>query len=152
MTDQVPPMYEQQVRIAASPETVFGLLSDGRQMTRWMGLNNTMVPEPGGAVRIDVNGRDVAAGHVVVIEPPTRLVFTWGWENSELLPPGASTVEITLVADGDHTVLTLVHRDCPPEMLAGHATGWKHYLERLRVASTGDAGTDPWTDPNAPRD
>jgi uncharacterized protein YndB with AHSA1/START domain len=104
MTDA---LYEQQVRILARPDAVFDLLVDSDQMARWFGQGNDLVAEPGGALRVDINGRDIAAGRFVTIERPTRVVFTWGWENSADMPPGSSTVEITLQPDGDDTLLTL---------------------------------------------
>jgi activator of Hsp90 ATPase-like protein len=78
---------------------------------------------------------------------PYRLVFTWGWEDSSELPPGSSTVEITLVPDGDGTLIRLRHTGLPSEeSRALHAAGWSHYLERLSLAA---AGRDPGPDPLA---
>ena len=37
------------------------------------------------------------------------MVFTWGWEGNEAVPPGSTTVEIDLEPDGDATTLTLRH-------------------------------------------
>jgi uncharacterized protein YndB with AHSA1/START domain len=85
-------------------------------------------------------------GSFLEIDPPRRVVFTWGWENSDLLvPPGSSTVEIDLVPDGDGTLLRLVHRGLPPRTRAPHGEGWNHYLDRLVIrAEGGDPGPDPW--------
>jgi uncharacterized protein YndB with AHSA1/START domain len=78
---------------------------------------------------------------------PYRLVFAWGWEDSSELPPGSSTVEITLVPDGDGTLIRLRHTGLPSEeSRALHAAGWSHYLERLSLAA---AGRDPGPDPLA---
>jgi len=61
------------------------------------------------------------------------------------VPPGSSTVEIELEADGDATIVRLAHRDLPAETVESHAHGWEHYLERLRLAGAGtDRGPDPW--------
>lgn len=138
------PFYEQAVRIAAPPEVVFELIVDPQQMLRWIGVHNEMDARPGGQLRIDVTGRDIAVGEFVVIDRPRRVVFTWGWEGSAAMPPGTSTVEITLATEKDGTLLTLTHRDCPPAELDAHAAGWTHFLERLTIAATGDTGPDPW--------
>src|SRR5215204_4486022 len=46
---------------------------------------------------------------------PYRLVFAWGWADSSELPPGSSAVEITLVPDGDGTLIRLRHTGLPSE-------------------------------------
>jgi uncharacterized protein YndB with AHSA1/START domain len=78
MTEHASPLYEQQVRILARPDDVFDLLVETDQLARWFGQRNEIVAAPGGALRIDINGRDIAAGHYVIGERPNRVVFTWG--------------------------------------------------------------------------
>jgi hypothetical protein len=62
------------------------------------------------------------------------------------VPPGSSTVEIELVAEGGGTKLRFTHRDLPgAETVESHAVGWDHYLPRLvAVAAGSDPGVDPW--------
>jgi uncharacterized protein YndB with AHSA1/START domain len=134
-----------EVRIKATPETIFEFFTDPGKMTRWKGVDAELEPQPGGRYRVNVTGRDVAVGEYVEIDPPRRVVFTWGWEGDPNLPPGASTVEITLTPDGDETVVTLTHRDLPEPALAGQTEGWEHFLPRLVEAAEGrDPGADPW--------
>ena len=62
------------------------------------------------------------------------------------VPPGSSTVEISLIADGDGTILRLTHRGLPVDMRPFHNAGWQHALGRLAVAAAGgDPGRDPLT-------
>lgn len=138
-----------ETRIAASPETVFRFLVDPLRMTRWLGVAAEIDPRPGGSIRIDVNGRDVVVGEIVAIDPPRRIVFTWGWEREDsATPPGSTTVEIRLEPDGDGTRLRLEHRGLPPDVREPHAAGWEHYLARLSVcAAGGDPGPDPLATP-----
>ena len=92
-------------------------------------------------------GGDIARGEFLEATPYSRVVFTWGWEgDGSPLPPGASTVEITLTPDGDGTLVRLRHYGLPDaEQESAHAAGWEHFLERLStVASGGDPGPDPW--------
>jgi uncharacterized protein YndB with AHSA1/START domain len=104
---------------------------------------------PGGTFRVDMNGRNVAAGHFVVVEPPARVVFTWGWEASEEMPPGSSTVEVRLTAEGDKTIVQFAHRDLSPTQAENHGEGWDHFLARLGVAAAGgDPGPDRYRDPS----
>jgi uncharacterized protein YndB with AHSA1/START domain len=139
---------EREIRIDARPETVFGFLTDPALMLRWKGLEADLEPRPGGIYRVVVNARSTIRGEYVEVEPPTRVVFTWGFEGSDdALPAGASTVEVTLTPDGDGTLLRLVHRDLPEPARELHDQGWDHFLERLRAAAAGDdPGPDPWAE------
>ena len=139
---------ELEARVAAPPETVFALLKDGPGMARWFGSKVELDPKPGGRLRVDVNGRDIAGGAIVEIIPNERVVFTFGWEgDGHPVPVGSTTVEIVLVADGDGTIVRLQHRDLPAEQAAGHKEGWEHYLPRLVEAGEGgDPGNDPWSE------
>ena len=83
-------------------------------------------------------------GRYLQLEPPHRLVISWGYAGSEALPAGASTVEVRLTPDGGGTLVELEHRDLPVEERQGHVTGWGHYLPRLAEAG---AGRDPGPDP-----
>ncbi|MGW1888969.1 SRPBCC family protein [Streptomyces sp. NPDC002004] len=129
--------------IAARPETVFSFFTDRDKWLSWMGEDGEFDFRPGGAYRTTVTGGNVAEGRFVEVDPPTRLVFTWGWaEGSMPVPSGSSTVEP--VADG--ALLRLVHRDLPsPEACAAHEEGWVHHTDRLATAAAGgDPGPDDW--------
>jgi uncharacterized protein YndB with AHSA1/START domain len=138
---------EVEVRIGASPETVFDFFTDPDKMIQWMGRSAELDPQPGGVLRCDINGRSVASGEYVELDPPRRVVFTWGWEGEDsLTAPGSSTVEVLLEADGEGTRLRLLHRDLPnAESAEKHGHGWRHYTERLVAVATGkDPGEDAW--------
>ncbi len=79
-----------------------------------------------------------ARGQFVELVPDRRVVFTWGWVDQPDLPPGSSTVEIEITADGSGTLVTLTHRDLPDEETDLHEIGWKHYLPRLASVATGE--------------
>ena len=141
---------ERTLAIAASPETVWEFFVDPQKATRWMGFNIDLDPQPGGIYRNEVLPGHIARGEFVELDPPHRLVFTWGWEKSGdgpiNVPAGSSTIEIELTSDGDGTSLRFVHRDLPTaEAAQSHRHGWDHYLSRLEtVAAGGDPGKDPW--------
>jgi uncharacterized protein YndB with AHSA1/START domain len=138
---------EQEIRIEASPETVFAYLVDSEKMPLWMGAQAELDPRPGGLFWMKVSDNWTARGEFVEVESPRRVVFTWGWEREGAdVPPGSTTVEITLESDGDATVLRLLHRDLPETSRAPHEHGWTMYLDRL---ATTVAGGDPGEDPNA---
>jgi uncharacterized protein YndB with AHSA1/START domain len=141
---------EVEVRIAASPETVFDFFVDPDRMIQWMGRSAELDARPGGVFRCDINGRNIASGRYVELDPPRRVVFTWGWEADDAATaPGSSTVEILLEPEGDETHLRLIHSDLPSADAAErHRHGWEHYAERLALAAGGgDPGTDPWATP-----
>jgi uncharacterized protein YndB with AHSA1/START domain len=109
-----------EVRIGAPPDEVFPFFTDPDKMIVWKAIEATLDPRPGGIFRINVTGRDIARGQYVEIDPPRRVVFTFGWESeNSLVPPGSTTVEITLVPDGDGTRVRLVHSGVPDEIRAG---------------------------------
>src|SRR4051812_45038582 len=129
---------EHEVRIAASPETIFPFFTDPTRMVQWMGTDATLDPRPGGVCRVNPSGHAAASGQYVEVDPPRRVVFTWGWENDLFAtPPQSTLVEVSLVPDGDETVVRLVHRRLKPEAVAFHVFGWGHYLPRLGVAASG---------------
>ena len=130
--------------INARPATVFSFFTDRDRWLSWQGVWAEIDPRPGGVFRMNVRGDGYASGQFVVVEPPRRIVFTWGWEGDPLVPPGSSRVEVTLEADGDAgTRLTLVHSGLPMPALDLHHDGWVHYLDRLAVrAAGGDPGPD----------
>ena len=70
-------------------------------------------------------------GEYVEVEPPKRVVFTWGVPGRDSLPPGSTTVEIVLTADGPDTVVELFHHDLPAEEFDSHLEGWIAKLDQL---------------------
>jgi uncharacterized protein YndB with AHSA1/START domain len=143
---------EREIAIAASPETVWEFLVDEDKAILWMGERATFDLRPGGSWSIDVLPANTASGEFVEIDPPHRLVYSFGWASTRTdanqVPLGSSTIEIELVPDGDGTMLRFTHRDLPgAKVVESHTQGWDHYLGRLAVvAAGGDAGRDPWLD------
>src|SRR5262245_62584 len=140
-----------EVRVDARPETVFPFFTDPARMVLWKGVEADLDARPGGIYRVNVTGRNVARGQYVEVVPNRRVVFSWGWEGADApIPPGASTVEVELIPDGDGTIVRLTHRDLPAEARSDHAAGWEHFLPRLAAAAAGsDPGPDPWATPRA---
>ncbi len=128
------------VRIAAAPEVVFPYFTDPALATKWIAQSAELDARPGGLFHIVVEGNP-ARGAYVEVDPPRRVVFTWGIDGNEHLPPGTSTVEVELVAEGDETVVTLTHRDLPEDFRASYQSGWTGFLGKLGdVAAGGPPG------------
>jgi uncharacterized protein YndB with AHSA1/START domain len=134
------------VHIDAPPEQVYRYFTQPEAIVTWMGEYALLEAEPGGRFILDIKGTPVR-GRFVHLDPPHRLVISWGYAGSDELPPGASTVEVRLVADGGGTRVELEHRDLPPGQEPGHVSGWGHYLARLQQAA---AGRHPGPDPGMP--
>src|SRR5262249_59103266 len=117
----------------APAEEVFRPLPAPAAMIRWMGQHATLRPVPGGAFEIDINGVPVR-GHSLEIDPPRRVLVSWGVAGNPALPPGATQVEFTLTPTPAGTRLRLVHRGLPPDQASIHATGWQPFLDRLPPA------------------
>ena len=140
---------ELEIWIAAAPAAIFPFLTDASRLVRWIGVAATVEPVPGGAFRLDVNGTSVARGQYLEVVPHRRVVFSWGWEGAAHgVPPGTTTVTITLVPERGGTRLTLTHAGLRGDSRARHAQGWAHYTERLKTAAEGrDPGPDPLAAP-----
>ena len=123
-----------EIRIAAQPETIFPFFVDPAKMIKWLGKAITADARPGGTCRIDINGY-VTRGEYLEIVPPSRVVFTWGWENEGSTPrPGESTVEISLIPEGATTLVRLRHLGLSAEERKAHGEGWDQFLPGLITA------------------
>jgi uncharacterized protein YndB with AHSA1/START domain len=132
--------------IAASPETVFEFFTRADKITRWLAMEATVDPRPGGLIRQthvpdagDPNHRGEyhMRGEFLEVSPPSRVVFTWGFENPDVeLPPGSTTVEVTLEPEGAGTRLTLRHHGLTGRARADTEGGWPEVLRRLAAAVT----------------
>ena len=58
-----------------------------------------------------------------VVEPPHRVVFSWGDAGSTEPPLGSSRLEVDLEQVGDQTQVTLRHRGLTWAVRADHARG-----------------------------
>jgi uncharacterized protein YndB with AHSA1/START domain len=133
-----------EIVIDATPETIWPFLTDADKHVEWDGTVAEIDPRPGGIYRVLVGGQFQAAGEYVEVVPNEKVVFSFGWEAKDHpIPPGSTTVEITLHPEGDKTRLRLVHRGLPADAVDDHGEGWAHYLDRLALVATGgDPGPD----------
>src|SRR5438093_7769328 len=98
-------LVEHEVRVAASPDSVFAYFTDPAKMVQWMGTEATLDPRPGGVCRINPSGQGAVLGQFVEVDPPRRVVFTWGWESEMFAtPPQSTLVEVSLMLDGEGTI------------------------------------------------
>jgi uncharacterized protein YndB with AHSA1/START domain len=126
----------------ALPERVFSAWTNPKFLKQWWGPSGSTViladldVRIGGRYRIGIRhaNQDVyyVGGTYHVIQPHTKLAFTWRWENPEM-DMGESLVTIQLEAQGlQKTKLQLTHAQLPsPEAIAHHQQGWVQILESL---------------------
>jgi uncharacterized protein YndB with AHSA1/START domain len=133
-----------EIMIDAEPEIIWPFLTDPERHIEWMGSVVDIDPRPGGVYRVLVGGQNHAAGKYLEVVPMQKVVFTFGWEqDGHAIPPGSTTIEISLHPEGDKTRVRLVHRGLPDDAVSDHGDGWAHYLGRLAIAAPGgDAGAD----------
>jgi uncharacterized protein YndB with AHSA1/START domain len=140
-------LVEREVLIDAEPETVFAFFTEPEKMVSWLGVAATLDPRPGGVFRVNPAADCPVEGNYVEVSPHTRVVFTWGYLHlpgfdETPLRPGASTVEVELLPEGEATRVRLTHLG-PDALALFHRQGWANYLDRLADAA---AGRDPGLD------
>ncbi len=116
--------------IEATPQEVFPYLVQPDLLLRWLGSWVDVDPRPGGVFATDI-GQTPVRGSYVTVDPPHRVVFTWGILGNQQLPAGSSTVEIVLRPAGDATIVELTHRDLPVDRQTDHRQGWTNLLGEL---------------------
>lgn len=130
--------------IRADAERLFRAWTDPKELRHWWRMEGEGWSFAEASIDLRVGGRyrlgmtspegktHVAVGEYVEIERPTRLAFTWDWENP------ASSVGDTLVtvefkpAAGGNTEVVLTHeRFAEAERVANHERGWSQLLRLL---------------------
>jgi len=144
-TDAQTTPYTISAELPVSPHEAFALVTEPERLRRWKTVSATVDLRAGGGYRFTVTPGHVVSGTYRVVEPGRRVVFGWGWEGSDALPPDASTVTVTIEPTETGSRVTIEHAGLDAEQAAAHAAGWEHFVERLqRLATTGDAGPDEW--------
>jgi uncharacterized protein YndB with AHSA1/START domain len=129
MTDMdLPHVLTREIVIRAPRETVFRYFTDPTRWAAWWGNGSTIDAAPGGAVLIRYPGGVEVAGEVLELEPPDRIVFTYGFVSGQPIPAGSSRVEIRLEPEGRATRLRLTHAFAEPTVRDQHVQGWRYQL------------------------
>jgi uncharacterized protein YndB with AHSA1/START domain len=128
-------------RLNAPPSKVFEAWTNPQKIIHWFGPAATvsgsvraeMDVRVGGVFRASFNTVDgeyhEVSGIYRDVVPNERLCFTWAWYT---MPERESLVTITLVRDGDGTLLTLHHEQFFDEAASNrHRSGWTGTLDKL---------------------
>ena len=138
-------------RFAAPPERVFDAWTNPEVLRQWWSAGadwSTPSAEvdlrPGGRYRLSMQEPEGGAVHTVVgeytdVERPTRLAYTWEWEDMppELKDPEPTLVTVEFSEDGDGTEVVLTHTGFGSADSRGqHEHGWQAVLANLERALT----------------
>ncbi|WP_236646401.1 SRPBCC family protein [Gemmatirosa kalamazoonensis] len=101
---------------------------------------------PGGAYRIHMRAPDGTEHRVTgvyrEVDPPSRVVYTWGWEGDHVVKDSVVTVEFHDRGDttGDATEVVLTHAGIFDDTeRANHAKGWTAILDKFEALYPGGA-------------
>jgi uncharacterized protein YndB with AHSA1/START domain len=126
------------VRVDAPIEIVRTFFTDPTRLVEWWPTRATIDARVGGELLFEFDqpdGRTDRAKGTFTELARDRIVLTWGFERDADLPPGSSSVEITLESDGPATVVRLEHRGLPQTHRRSHDDGWGFFLLRLASAA-----------------
>ena len=140
MTTQIAGTLEVTRVIAADPEVVFDAWTQPEHIKQWSAPEGMDVPisevdlTVGGRFHLQMRnaegGTHSARGVYQVIDRPSRLVYTWAWD--EHPDQGESLITIDFQAVDGGTEVTMVHSGLPTdESAAEHEKGWTSCLNRL---------------------
>jgi uncharacterized protein YndB with AHSA1/START domain len=123
-------------------DDLWSALTDPGRLARWHGQVKGDL-RPGGQFRLYLEADDLdVTGRVEACEPPRRLVVTTretdeSWRKGNGVPPFDETLEATLTADGDQTVLVIEVRGMPLDKIAFYGAGWQIHAESLAAYLAG---------------
>lgn len=123
-------------RFATTPEDLWEAMTEPGRLARWYGEVSGDLRQGGEfAVHVAAAGLD-ATGRVEECAPPHRLrVTTRETEESAGAGNGPApfdeSIEVTLTADGDQTLLVIEVSGLPLDKVAAYGAGWQLHVESL---------------------
>jgi uncharacterized protein YndB with AHSA1/START domain len=123
-------------------EDLWSALTDPGRLARWHGQVEGDL-RPGGQFRLYIEAEDIeSTGRIVACEPPRRLLVTTretdeSWRKGNGVPPFDETIEATLTADGDQTILVIEVQGMPLDAVAFYGAGWQIHAENLAAYLAG---------------
>ncbi len=133
----------------APAQAVFDAWTSEEVMRRWFhGQHEWETPEAyvdlrlGGAVRVvmrdPIKGTEYGGGgHYTEIDPPTRLVFTWTWDDDAR----ETLIELDFEEVAGATTVRLTHSSLrDQESVLSHEDGWNACFDNLKRVLEADLG------------
>ncbi len=128
-------------------DDLWSAITDPGRLARWHGQVEGDL-RPGGEFRLYNEASDIeSTGRVEACEPPRRLLVTTretdeSYRKGSGVPPFDESLEATLTADGDQTILVIEVRGMPLDKIAFYGAGWQIHAEQLGAHLTGRAASD----------
>lgn len=138
---------EKDIRVAASVEQVWAVLTERKHMEEWFSLG-FMVKEldlrPGGLLLLEQESKNATTlARIVTVDPPHVFSYRWAeaYPGAEPTEENSTLVEFRLTSDGDATVLRVTESGYANLVIpAGreyvgfesHSRGWPVFLEEIR--------------------
>ena len=133
--------------IAAPPERLFELWTEPQELVKWWGPEGFTTPKqamdvrPGGRWRTTMRSPDgknhTVSGIYRAIEPPKRLVFTWGWDDDAGLRGHETEITVTFEPTTGGTRMVLLQQGFADTDSRGrHEHGWGSSFVCLEQVAT----------------
>lgn len=146
----LPHQLDRTVVIHATPETVFRFFTDSKRWAKWWGRGSTIDARPGGQFLIQYPEGTQAAGEVIELDPPRRIVLTYGYVSGKLIAVGGSRVTIEVQPDPRGSRVHLKHELAEAAVRDEHVQGWRYQLSLFanvvsdEVTANAEASVDSW--------
>jgi uncharacterized protein YndB with AHSA1/START domain len=130
-------------------DDLWSAITDPSRLARWYGQVQGDL-RPGGEFRLHIESADLdSTGRVEVCEPPQRLQVTTretdeSYQRGRGAQPFDQSIEATLTADGDQTILVIEVGGIPLDKIAFYGAGWQIHAENLaaHIAGRGHADSE----------
>jgi uncharacterized protein YndB with AHSA1/START domain len=117
-------------------DDLWSALTDPGRLARWYGEVEGDL-RLGGEFRVYIEAADIeSTGRVEACEPPRRLLVTTretdeSYRKGQGVPPFDQSLDATLTADGDQTILVIEVQGMPVDKIAFYGAGWQIHAENL---------------------
>ncbi len=134
--DTSPAVVEVRRVIAAPPAVLFAAWLDAASIAIWMRpldisqTDATIDARVGGEYKLNMHTSSGVVNHhgkYVVIEPNSKLVFTWNSPHTG----GETLVTVTFTPVEGGTEVFLLHEKLPTDQVQGHNGGWTSGMDKL---------------------